>query len=143
VRALKCAPIKTAPNDAGNTERGLATTASEVQVMVTKILSAKARLDDLTIVTVRRQWNDWKTGTVRFNKLRDFHRRSVSGGVQSPSPRPMLYARMFCDSLLSGEIGHSCAHGQGPHDILVCIVKKDNAKIFADLEKATTPAGEA
>jgi hypothetical protein len=87
------------------------------------------------IVTVRRQWNDWKTGTVAADKLRDFHWRSSSGGVGAASPRPMLYARMFCDSLLSGEIGHSCAHGPGPHDILVCIVKKDNPKIFDDLAK--------
>lgn len=93
-----------------------------------------------TIVTVRRQWNDWKTGTVAAQKLSDFHWRSSSGGVGAASPRPMLYARMMCDSLLSGEIGHSCRHGPGPHDILVCIVKKDNKKIFAELEKKARPA---
>jgi hypothetical protein len=81
-----------------------------------------------------RQWNDWRTGAVHFEMLRDFHWRRESGGVRALSPRPLLHARIACDSLVSGEISHSCAHGTGPHEILVRIVKKGNRAIFCEIE---------
>jgi hypothetical protein len=28
--------------------------------------------------------------------------------------------------MIDGELAHSCQHGQGPHRILVCLVKKAN-----------------
>jgi hypothetical protein len=95
--------------------------------MVAKILPS-------TIVYVRRQWNDWRTGTVLFKMLRDLHWRRESGRARALSPRPFLHARILCDTLVSGEISHSCAHGTGPHEILVCIVKKDNPAIFGEIK---------
>jgi hypothetical protein len=80
------------------------------------------------IVIVRRQWNDYRQGRVELGKLRNFHWRETSGGFGGRSPYPMRYARMWCDALIDGEVGHSCEHGPGPHEILVCIVKKDNDK---------------
>lgn len=94
-----------------------------------------APLDDSTVVDVRRHWNDYVTGTVALRDLRDFHWRRESGGVNKSSPRPMLYARMWCDALIDGGVSHSCRHGEGPHQILVCITKRSNAKIFRQLEQ--------
>jgi hypothetical protein len=89
-----------------------------------------------TLVSVRRQWNDYRTATVRLDHLRHFHWREESGGVRARSPRPFLHARMWCDAIVAGELAHSCAHGEGPHEILVCIVKKDNLKsVFSQLER--------
>ena len=79
-------------------------------------------------VTVRRQWNDYRTATVKLSALYDFSWREFSGGVHARSPRPFLHARMSCDAIIDGELPHSCRHGQGPHEILVCIVKKDNTR---------------
>ena len=93
-----------------------------------------------TTVVVRRQWNAWKKGKVAIDRMWGFHWRSTSGGVGARSPRPMLYAKISCDSLLDGEIDHSGIHGPCPHEILVCIVKKDNPKIFDALASRATNA---
>jgi hypothetical protein len=78
-------------------------------------------------VVVRRQWNDrQRQGSVRLADMDDFKWSSISGGVQAPSPRPFIHAYIRCDSLLEGEVGHTCRHGPPPHRIKVCIVRKDN-----------------
>ncbi len=93
-------------------------------------------------ITVRRQWNDWKKGIVRFSDLRDFHVRTTSGGIGQASPYPMLYARMWCDALVGGDVSHSCRHGPGPHEILVCIVQKDNdRKLVKELKANARQSG--
>jgi hypothetical protein len=79
-------------------------------------------------VWVRRHWSDHRRGRVLLASMRHFHFRESSGGVGTRSPRPMLYARIWCDSLVEGEIAHSCQHGAGPHEVLVCIFQRDNQK---------------
>jgi hypothetical protein len=79
-------------------------------------------------VWVRRHWNDFRNGRVLLTSMRHFHFREISGGVRARSPRSMLYARIWCDRLVEGEIAHSCGHGPGPHEVLVCIVQRDNSK---------------
>ena len=77
------------------------------------------------IVKVRRQWKDWREAEVDFNDLRHFRWDDLSGGVQQRSPRPFIHAFVMCDKI-KGDIPHSCMHGEGPHSIKVCIVKRDN-----------------
>lgn len=89
---------------------------------------AEMPADEKTIVTVRRQWNDWRQARVDINALLGFHWDEYSGGVHARSPRPFLHAYMSCDAIIDGELAHSCMHGDGPHRIKVCIVKKDNGK---------------
>jgi hypothetical protein len=87
--------------------------------------------DSETLVTVRRQWDDTgRTGRVRLADLRHFHYRTSSGGYgkQTGFGKPYLHARMWCDKLADGEIGHSCRHGPPPHEVLVCITQTDNGK---------------
>ncbi len=85
-------------------------------------------------VVVRRQWNDWRRATVSLAALDRVHWDRWGGGVRAQSPRPFLHAYIRCDRILEGELAHSCLHGEGPHQIKVCIVKKDNMpEIFRHL----------
>lgn len=38
-----------------------------------------------TKVRVRRQWNDWRIGEVRFSDLEGFHWSTFSGGIRKTS----------------------------------------------------------
>ena len=78
-------------------------------------------------VRVRRDWNDHRIGTVRWSDLRNPRWDTISGGEQNRTPQPFIHAYVWCD-MVKGDIAHSCAHGPGPHNIKVCLVKKDNSK---------------
>jgi hypothetical protein len=78
-------------------------------------------------IYIRRQWNDWRIGEVEFDKISGLRWDFASGGVHAVSPQPFVYGYVDCTEV-KGEIGHSCAHGEAPHRIKVCIVKKDNEK---------------
>jgi len=79
-------------------------------------------------VTVRRQWNDWRTATLRVEDLYDLHFTSFSGGISVASPRPFLHGYCSCHAFIDGEVAHSCIHGSAPHWIKVCVVQMDNSK---------------
>jgi hypothetical protein len=78
-------------------------------------------------VTVRRQWNDHNIATYRLVDLSGLHMSNVSGGVGVRANRSYLCGYVACDAALEGAVSHSCAHGEGPHTIKVCVVKKDNS----------------
>ena len=84
------------------------------------------------LITIRRHWNDWHLANVRVTDIDGLHFSQTSGGVMRRSPRPFLFGYISCDAIVDGEIAHSCRHGQGPHWIKICIVKKDNAKAVYD-----------
>jgi hypothetical protein len=84
------------------------------------------RIAGRTPVRVRRQWDDHRIGAVRWSELTNVHWDSVSGGTQVESPEPYIHAYVWCDKV-KGTIAHSCIHGPGPHNIKVCLVKKDNS----------------
>lgn len=89
-------------------------------------------------VSIRRQWNDHRVAETDFDNLDSFHWSAVSGGVFKKSPQPFIHAYVSCDQI-DGEIAHSCIHGPCPHNIKVCIVKKDNS--IQTLEKILEMAG--
>ena len=78
-------------------------------------------------VRIRRQWNDHRIATVRWEDISNPRWDIVSGGTQVKAPQPFIHAYVNCDKV-KGDIAHSCNHGPGPHNIKVCLVKKDNAK---------------
>jgi hypothetical protein len=41
--------------------------------------------------------------------------------------------------MISGELAHSCSHGPPPHSILVCVLKKDNPKLWPEIEREIGP----
>ena len=77
-------------------------------------------------VYVRRDWNDRGMGRVRWADLHDPRWDTVSGGAQVENPLPLLHGYVWCDKV-RGKIGHSCAHGPGPHNIKVCMLRGDNS----------------
>jgi hypothetical protein len=76
-------------------------------------------------VFIRRQWNDYRTAEVELSRIEGLHWDIVSGGVRAPSPQPFVHGYVKCTDVI-GDIAHSCSHGEAPHTIKVCIVKKDN-----------------
>jgi hypothetical protein len=63
-----------------------------------------------------------------------------SGGVNAPAPRAFLHGYIFCTSITEGEVAHRCRHGQSPHQIKICMVKKDNPDTFDKLLAKTENA---
>src|SRR5262245_2310453 len=81
-----------------------------------------------TEVVIRRQWNSWKSASVLEDSLHSLRWDRTSGGVHAPAPQYFLHAYVSCNELLSGSLDHTCRHGQGPHRIKVCTVKKNNPR---------------
>ena len=94
-------------------------------------------------VWVRRQWNDHRMAKYRLSHLRNVHWSEYSGGVGAKAPQPFLHGYVQCDMAIEGEVAHSCAHGQGPHSIIVCITKNANEpEIFKLLVDQAGPKPE-
>jgi hypothetical protein len=84
------------------------------------------------MVIIRRQWNHWLTALVELADLEALHWDRVSGGVRAPAPQPFVHGFITCDKI-KDDFAHSCRHGEGPHRIKVCIVKKDNLSIWQEI----------
>lgn len=85
-------------------------------------------------VYIRRQWNDWRKARVRLKDLHNLRWDDVSGGVYARAPQPFIHGYVWCDRV-HGELAHSCLHGEGPHWIKVCVVKRDNEpRVFKILQ---------
>ena len=78
-------------------------------------------------VYVRRDRDDRGLGRVRWPDLHDPRWDTMSGGAQVENPLPLIHAYVWCDKV-RGRIGHSCAHGAGPHNIKVCMLREDNTR---------------
>jgi hypothetical protein len=92
-------------------------------------------IDDDSIIYVRRQPTDWKTGSVYYKDLEDFCWDMITGGTRIKTSNLHLFAYMWCDKVIEGEVAHSGIHGPCPHRIKVCVLKTDNPKTFRDLEQ--------
>ena len=102
--------------------------AAVVQAVVRKAAGARGGESGINApVRVRRDWNDHRIGTIKWSDLRDPRWYTLSGGEQNPTPQPFIHGYIWCDTV-QGDIAHSCAHGPGPHNIKVCLVKKDNSR---------------
>jgi hypothetical protein len=95
--------------------------------------------DKSAIITVRRQWNDWRMATYRLDDVAELHWSAVSGGVQAVAPKPFIHGYVQCDRMLAGELAHSCRHGEGPHRIKVCVTKKGNEGVWKKLLQRAGP----
>jgi hypothetical protein len=93
-------------------------------------------------VFIRRQWNDFRVGSVTFSQVTGLHWSTYSGGVGASAPRPFIHGYIYCDEV-KGEISHSCAHGEGPHKIKVCLVKKDNPEMWEQILRKAGPKPES
>ena len=82
--------------------------------------------EDSERVVVRARWDGAEVARVAGELLWDLHVRSQPGGVCGALPRGFLHARVWCDKVPAGFLGHVCALQSRPHEILVCIVPNDN-----------------
>lgn len=83
-------------------------------------------------ISIRRQWNDWRIARVKFEDVKKPRWDYLSGGINAMTPQAFIHGYTYCNKI-DGEIAHSCMHGEGPHWINVCIVKKDNDKKTWDM----------
>ena len=74
------------------------------------------------LVYVRRQYNDHSIAGYHVEQLSRLHWSDVSGGVRARANRPYLCGYVWCDEAVEGAVAHSCAHGEGPHHVKVCVV---------------------
>ena len=78
------------------------------------------------LVSVRRHWDSWEIAQVFAGDLSNPLWDLVSGGVKDYAPEAQIFGFVWCDSIVSGSLAHSCLHGTAPHSIKVCILRKDN-----------------
>ena len=75
---------------------------------------------------MRRRWNDSQSAGVAITALRELTVRNDPGGICGPTPRPFLYARVWCDTLVDGAGLHACDAASAPHELELCILERDN-----------------
>jgi hypothetical protein len=94
---------------------------------------------NILLIGVRRQWNDYRIAWYRLSDISELHWDNLSGGVYAPAPQPFVHGYVWCDGKISGELAHSCRHGEGPHSIKVCLTKKGNEESWAEVLKIVGP----
>jgi len=86
------------------------------------------------IANVRRQPSDYRISEVALELIRGPHWDIVSGGVHAIAAQPLIYGYVFYTDI-RGEIAHSRTHGPRPHNIKVCLTKKDNPRRAGQLDE--------
>jgi hypothetical protein len=77
------------------------------------------------LVYIRRKWNDEKVSAVPFDQFHNPYWDDISGEMMQRAPRPFIHGHVWCTDV-QDHIAHLHAHGDGPHWIKVCVVRKDN-----------------
>jgi hypothetical protein len=84
-------------------------------------------MSDGDSVVVRRRFDGADTTVVSAESFWDLRVRNEPGGVCRALPRGFLFARVWCDKLAPGALGHACRESPPPHELLVCILPTDNS----------------
>jgi hypothetical protein len=69
------------------------------------------------LVCVQREWDGWQTAEVLLRDLQHIHWFRPNG-----APRPLVHGYVSCSSITGGTLPHNCDQ-QGPHTLLVCVLK--------------------
>jgi hypothetical protein len=100
--------------------------------------SCKVKVVEGPVIAIKRQPTDYRTGFVLAGSISGLRWDDMTGGVfQRTGVYP--YGYVSCADIVDGEIGHSCRHGQGPHSIKVCVIKKSSHSIA--YKKLVEPLG--
>jgi hypothetical protein len=111
--------------------------------------TSTAPLDQSDAITVTRGWGDRRTVQISVAEIRTPIMTTRQGGRRRRLPRAMLAVWMSCELIPEGAaFGHDCAHGEGPHSILVLLRRDENsAAIYrrrrAEAEHNSTPEARA
>ena len=87
----------------------------------------KGPVSDKELVSVRRQWNSWEMAEVYVGDVSNPLWDIEGGGVKGAAPEAQIYGYVWCDSVVTGSLAHSCLHGTAPHSIKVCLLRRDNS----------------
>ena len=75
-------------------------------------------IDDL-LVCVQCEWDGWRTAEVRLVDLQNLHWLQPER-----APRPLVHGYVSCACIIAGGLSHECDRTEGPHTLLVCVLKK-------------------
>ena len=86
---------------------------------------------DEMLICVQREWNGWHTAEVRLGDLQLVH------WSQPPlAPRPLVHGYIACTSIIAGQLPHGCQPSDGPHWLLICVLKKHIVpSIYAEIAR--------
>ena len=85
---------------------------------------------DIRNISVRLHWDSWQAVNVAVEDLEEIHWAQPSGG-----PRELLHGYVSCARISPGALPHDCKPSDGPHKLLVCILKGHTpAIVYAELE---------
>jgi hypothetical protein len=89
------------------------------------------------LVPIRFAWNGWQKAEVRLDCLEDIHWLQPAG-----APRGLVHAYIRCTHIVGRETPHQCGGTDGPHRLLICVLKHDVSSIAYDelLRRANDPA---
>jgi hypothetical protein len=74
-------------------------------------------------------------GSIPYEKIIDVCWSNTSSGVSIHTKKAYLYVYFWCTDVTSG-VDHSCRHGDAPHYIKACVVKKyTHSKLYNELVK--------
>jgi hypothetical protein len=86
---------------------------------------------DEMFVCVQREWNGWQTAEVLLKDLQNIH-----WFQPDHAPRPMVHGYVSCSCITAGTLPHNCDHTQGPHTLLVCVLKSHSApSVYAEIAR--------
>jgi len=93
----------------------------------------------LGVVRVQREWSGWRSAEVSIDDLEQVHWRQPAG-----APHRFLSAYVSCQRLAGTDIAHDCAGRSGPHQILVCVLKRHVIpSVYAEIERRAAAADES
>lgn len=85
---------------------------------------------DATRIAVQRDWDEWRQAEVLLGDLEGIHWLQPAR-----APRPLIHARVSCTKLLAGEVPHDCHLTPGPHELLVCVLRRHTAPdVYEELQ---------
>jgi hypothetical protein len=114
----------------------MGTGADEVIDQLTaEVRAERIRREQSKLIVVRAHWNqaNWlKVLAIPLDALSGFHWTRYSEGNPTVAPRPLLHAYVSCHVIPRGEdFAHECeSGGRRPHRVKVCILPRDNPRIF-------------
>jgi len=85
-------------------------------------------------VPIRFAWNGWQKAEVRVDCLEDIHWLQPAG-----APRCLIHAYIWCTHIVGRDIPHHCGDTDGPHRLLICVIKHDVSSItYEELSRRAT-----
>lgn len=77
------------------------------------------RASDESLIRVQGSWDGWQNAEVKRSSIRRVHWLQPDH-----APHRLLYGFVSCSDFVTGRIPHECDRTSGPHELLVCVLKR-------------------